>query len=213
MQAVPTAQQVGDPCLDGCRAGRPEAIAELFRAHREMVERLVGRLVGPSPDLEDLVQSTFVEVIRNISRFRGEAKPSTWICGIAVHIVQHHLRAGKVRRNVPLELVLGDTLRAQSAVVDPRQNAEQEIDGGKVTAKLYALMDRITAKKRVALLLYVMEDRSVEEIAALMRATQPATRSRLYFARRELRKLIANDSDLRDWARTLFSGRREEAET
>src|SRR3954468_12159478 len=64
-----------DPYLDGCRSGRPEAIEQLFRAHRPMVERMIARLVGPSPDFEDLVQSTFVEVIRNLGRFRG--RPSS----------------------------------------------------------------------------------------------------------------------------------------
>src|SRR4051812_4619650 len=119
-----------DPDLDGCRSGRPEAVEQLFRAHREMVERMITRLVGPSPDFDDLVQSTFVEVIRNLSRFRGEAKLSTWIGGIAVHVAQHHLRAGKIRRHVPLELVAGGESHATTgALVDPREGAEQRLDG------------------------------------------------------------------------------------
>jgi len=193
-----------DAYLDGCRAGRPEAIEQLFRAHREMVERMIARLVGPSPDFDDLVQSTFVEVIRNLSRFRGEAKLSTWIGGIAVHVAQHHLRAGKVRRHVSLELVAREQPQFMGALVDTREGAEQGLDGRRVAMKLHTLLDRITAKKRVAFLLYVMEDRSVEEIAALMKTTQTATRSRMFFARRELRKLIASDPELRDWADTLL---------
>jgi RNA polymerase sigma-70 factor (ECF subfamily) len=194
-----------DPFLEGCRAGRPEAIGQLFQTHRAMVERLVGRLLGPSPDLEDLVQATFVEVIHNLSRFRGEAKLSTWICGIAVHVAHHHLRAGKVRRHVSLEVLSKDSLNVVGMLVDPRQSAEQTIDGRRLAVKLHALLDRIAPKKRIALLLYVMEDLPVDEIAALMRTTQTATRSRLYFARRELRKLIASDAELRDWATVLFN--------
>jgi RNA polymerase sigma-70 factor (ECF subfamily) len=197
-----------DPFLEGCRAGRPEAVGQLFQTHRAMVERLVGRLLGPSPDLEDLVQATFVEVIHNLSRFRGEAKLSTWICGIAVHVAHHHLRAGKVRRHVSLEVLSKDSLNVVGMLVDPRQSAEQTIDGRRLAVKLHALLDRIAPKKRIALLLYVMEDLPVEEIAALMRTTQTATRSRLYFARRELRKLIASDAELRDWATVLFNRKR-----
>jgi RNA polymerase sigma-70 factor (ECF subfamily) len=199
-----------DPYLEGCRNGRTDAIEQLFRTHRQMVERMVTRLVGPSPDFDDLVQSTFVEVIRNLSRFRGEAKLSTWIGGIAVHVVQHHLRAGKIRRHVPLELVSGDepqnggTVHTAAALIDPRDGAEQTLDGRRLAMRLHGLLDRITAKKRVALLLYVMEERSVEEIAALMKATQTATRSRVFFARRELRKLIASDQELREWADALL---------
>ena len=50
-----------------------------------------------------------------------------------------------------------------------------------------------------------MDDRSVEEVAALMGATQTATRSRMYFARRELRKLISSDAELRDWSAALLN--------
>src|SRR5262252_352825 len=95
-----------DPTLEACRAGQPEAIERLFRAYAPVVQGVIGRLVGPTPDFEDLVQTTFLEALRNISRFRGEAKLSTWLCQIAVHVSNHHLRSGKVRRHVPLELVV-----------------------------------------------------------------------------------------------------------
>ncbi|HEX4404249.1 MAG TPA: RNA polymerase sigma factor [Polyangia bacterium] len=192
-----------DPCLAGCRAGRPEAIEKLFRTYAGMVEGVIGRLVGPTPDFEDLVQTTFTEALGNLGRFRGEAKISTWLCGIAVHVAHHHLRAGKVRRHVSLELVTDDRATALAALVDPSV-ADKTIDGRRLASRLHALCDRISPKKRIALLLYVMEDRSVEEIAALMRATQTATRSRMYFARRELRKLIRADAELRDLADGLL---------
>jgi RNA polymerase sigma-70 factor (ECF subfamily) len=192
-----------DPCVAGCRAGRPEAIDQLYRTYGGMVEGVIGRLVGPTPDFEDLVQTTFAEALGNLGRFRGEAKLSTWLCGIAVHVAHHHLRAGKVRRHVPLELVAEDRAPALPALVDPSV-ADQTIDGRRLASRLHAVCDRISPKKRIALLLYVLEDRSVEEIAALMRATQTATRSRMYFARRELRKLIRNDAGLRELAEGLL---------
>jgi RNA polymerase sigma-70 factor (ECF subfamily) len=198
-----------DSWLDACRAGRPEALAELFSTHRPVVERLLGRLVGPTPDLEDLVQSTFVEVLRNLHRFRGEAKLATWICGIGVHIAHRHLRAGKIRRHVSLELVASlssseDQPNLAVNLTDSRPSADQSIDSRRLAIKLHTLLDRLTAKKRIALMLYVMEDKPVEEIAALMDATQTTTRSRMYFARRELRKLIMSDPALEEWTSTLF---------
>jgi RNA polymerase sigma-70 factor (ECF subfamily) len=194
--------------LAGCRAGQPEAFERLFRTYGGMVEGVIGRLVGPTPDFEDLVQTTFTEALGNLGRFRGEAKLSTWLCSIAVHVAQHHLRAGKVRRHVPLELVGGDRSPAPPALVDPG-SADRTIDGRRLASRLHAVLDRISPRKRIALLLYVMEDRSVEEIAALMGATQTATRSRMYFARRELRKLIRADAELRELAAGLLGARAE----
>jgi RNA polymerase sigma-70 factor (ECF subfamily) len=190
-----------DPCVEGCRAGRPDAIERLFRTYCGMVEGVIGRLVGPTPDFEDLVQQTFLEALANLGRFRGEAKLSTWLCGIAVHVAHHHLRAGKVRRHLPLEVV--SEARASSA----EPSAERLLESRHLAGRLHVLLDRVGPKKRIALLLYVMEDRSVEEIAALMKATQTATRSRMYFARRELRKLVKADPELRDTVAELARGK------
>lgn len=190
--------------LARCRENKPEAITELFRVHRPVVERLLRRLVGPTPDIEDLLQVTFVEVLRNLPRFRGEAKIATWICGIAVHVAHHHLRAGKVRRHVPLEVVTNDESQFSDRLADDRKSADHFLDGERLSSKLHQLLDQITPKKRIALMLYVMEDKSVEEIAALMNATQTATRSRMFFARREMRKLIVADPSLAEWTSVLF---------
>jgi RNA polymerase sigma-70 factor (ECF subfamily) len=200
-----------DPALAGCRARRPEAVEALYRAYGAMIEGVIGRLVGPTADFEDLVQTTFAEAIANLGRFRGEAKLSTWLCGIAVNVAHHHLRAGKVRRHVPLELVADDRAPTSLALVDGSGvEADDRLDGRRLAAKLHAACDRIAPKKRIALLLYVLEDRSVEEIAALMRATQTATRSRMFFARRELRKIVRNDPELRELAAGLIGDWPEE---
>ncbi|HEY1584910.1 MAG TPA: RNA polymerase sigma factor [Polyangia bacterium] len=211
-RAVPILEiAADDPCLVGCRARRPEAVEALYRAYGSMIEGVIGRLVGPTADFEDLVQTTFAEAIANLGRFRGEAKLSTWLCGIAVNVAHHHLRAGKVRRHVPLELVADDRAPTSLALVDGSGvEADDRLDGRRLAAKLHAACDRIAPKKRIALLLYVLEDRSVEEIAALMRATQTATRSRMFFARRELRKIVRNDPELRELAAGLIGDWPEE---
>ena len=70
-----------------------------------LVEHVLGRLVGPVADLEDLTQTVFLEAMTALSRFRGDASFKTWLLSIAVHVGQHYLRAGKIRRHVPLDLV------------------------------------------------------------------------------------------------------------
>jgi RNA polymerase sigma-70 factor (ECF subfamily) len=191
---------VDEACVSGCLAGRPDAIEHLYRTYRTTVHGLLGRLVGPTPDLEDLVQTTFMHALARLHRFRGEASLGTWIGGIAVHVAQHHLRAGRVRRHVPLELVP----EGEPPLTIARSGEEQGIDSRRLAARLHALLDRIHPRKRIALLLYVIEGRSVEEIGALMNATKTATKSRLFFARRELRALVRKDPGLLEWAAGLL---------
>ncbi len=192
--------------LEACRAGDARAIERLYRRHVATVQRTIARLVGPTPDLEDLVQTTFLEALHTLSRFRGTASFRTWVTRIAVHVAQHHLRAGRVRRHVALEVVGERELGVASH--DP----DRHLDERRLSVRLHALLDRISAKKRVALLLFVVEGRPVEEIAALTGASSTATRSRLFFARRELRALIKADPELSALASSVLPGLAGEGE-
>ena len=193
------ATEPSEQTLTRCRAGDSQAIEELFRAHAPQVERVLGRLVGPVADLEDLVQTVFLEALSALSRFRGEASFKTWLLSIAAHVGQHYLRAGKVRRHVPLDLVPEEELRGEVT-------HDRRLDERRLALELHQLLDRIAPKKRIALLLYVVEGHSVEEVAALMGASQTATRSRVFFARRELRKLLSSDRRLAEHVDSLLEG-------
>lgn len=192
--------------IAGCCAREPAAVAAMFKEYCGTVERIISRLVGATTDLEDLVQTTFVEAMRAIGRYRGEASFKTWITSIAVHVAQHHLRAGHLRRHAPLELV------PEAHVATSSPNLEAQIDERRLSARLYALLDKIPARQRVALLLFTIDGRPVEEVAALMGASQTTTRSRVFFARRALRTLIAADPDLSEMA-TSFMGLRKDGHT
>jgi RNA polymerase sigma-70 factor (ECF subfamily) len=181
---------------NGCRAGDRAALDRFFRDYVRRVERVLGRVVGPTPDLEDLVQATFVEALRSFARYRGEASMATWVTRIAVHVAHHHLRRG-VRRVLPLELVPEEPS-------SPGAPPDDELDARRLQARLHRLLDRVKPKKRIAFVLYVVEGHSVEEVAALMGASRTATKSRLFFARRELQAMVKRDPVLRARALSLL---------
>lgn len=185
---------------DACRAGDREALDRFFREHAARVERVISRVVGPTPDLEDLVQATFIEAIRSFPAYRGEASMASWVTRIAIHVAYHHLRRG-VRRFVSLEV-----LPQVHEERHPAPAPDGELDARRVHARLHALLDRIKPKKRVAFVLYAIEGYSVDEIAAYTGASATAVKSRLFFARRELQSLVKADPDLSERAAALLRG-------
>ena len=67
-----------------CGTGDSAALGELFDRFHQTVYRFLSRYLGPrNPDLDDLVQATFLEVRRAASRFRKESSVNSWIVGIA----------------------------------------------------------------------------------------------------------------------------------
>jgi RNA polymerase sigma-70 factor (ECF subfamily) len=194
------ADDAREPLVEGCRAGQNQALEELFRTHAPMIQRVLGRLVGPVADLEDLVQTVFLEAFASISRFRGEASLKTWLTRIAVHVGHHYLRAGKIRRHVSLDLVPEEAIRQEP-------NHDRALEEHRLAPELHRLLDRLDPKKRIALLLYVVEGYAVEEIAALTGASRTAVRSRIFFGRRELRKLLDADPRLSAHIEAVLSSR------
>jgi RNA polymerase sigma-70 factor (ECF subfamily) len=174
----------------GCRAGHTASLDQFFRRHVHYVERVIGRLAGPTLDLEDLVQTTFIEAIQSFKRYRGEANLKTWVTRIAVNVTLHQLRRG-VRRQIPLELI-----PEKDEPADPSIAPDREVSNRQLAHRLHELLDRITPKKRIAFLLYTVGEHSIDEVAALTSAGKAATKSRIWFARRELLALVRERADL-----------------
>lgn len=174
---VPTDQ------LDACRRGDRSALEAVFRAHADGVARLLRRIVGPSADLEDLLQETFASAITAFKTFRGEASVKTWLYRIAIHTAHGHLRRPRHRREVALP----------DADAIARETIGVTAERREIATLLYAHLDALDATKRIALVLYAVEEHTVDEIAILMGASRTATRSRIFWARRALMKRMRDD--------------------
>ena len=74
-----------------CARGDERAWEELYAANAPIVTRFLTRMLGPASYVDDLVQQVFVEVFSGIRRFRGEARVSTWLYGIARNVAWRHL--------------------------------------------------------------------------------------------------------------------------
>lgn len=178
--------------VEACRRGDRRALDTVLRAHIPDIERLIIRLLGPSADIEDLLQNTLMAAVSSFPRFRGEASVRTWLSRIAVNVVREHLRRPQQRRMF-LQLVPADDARVAPAPGPERLAMQREC-----LDRLYHHLDRIGPKKRIALILHVFEGRPIDEVAALMGATPAATKSRVFWARRSLLHRASKDPALRE---------------
>lgn len=178
--------------IEACRRGDKHALQAVFVAHSPYLERLLGRVVGPSLEVEDLLQSTFIAAIGAFPRFRGEAQVRTWLARIAVNIAQDRLRSAGHKRRVDLP----DFEERGAPDARPAQ-AEHDLDTQRRVRRLYEHLNAIGVKKRVAFLLHVFEGHPLEEVAALTGGSLAATKSRVFWARRELFKRASRDPLLR----------------
>jgi RNA polymerase sigma-70 factor (ECF subfamily) len=172
-----------------CREGDAAAFRELFRAHREDVARLVYRMTASRADLEDLVQEVFLQVHRSIQDFRGDARFSTWLYRLTVNVVLMHRRAAKSRPQLIGEAVVAPP-------TDLRPLPDEQVARHRRIAAFRRLLERLSEKKRTVFVLHELEGLTPAEIGKIVGAPVLTVRTRLFYARRELDEMIADEPAL-----------------
>jgi RNA polymerase sigma-70 factor (ECF subfamily) len=176
--------------VEAARRGEPTAFRALFRVHHARVHRVVYRLVGPSAEVDDLVQQVFVEGFRSLRAFRGEALFSTWLSRIAVRVT---MRAVKRPRLPTSPLDASVDLEALEASPD------QTADDREGLRRLDGMLATLRPKRRVAFVLHVLEGHSMEEIAAMVGTSVAAVKVRVHDARHELERRARRDPWFAEW--------------
>lgn len=170
--------------MDEVGAARQSALPSteaLFARHFDDVYRMVAHLLGPGAsdaDVEDVTQQVFVTAHRARARYRGEGKVTTWLYGIASRVVLNNLRSWRRHRRLVAALEL------EAAELGP--SPEREACSKQELAQVWRALMRISAKKRVAYVLHVVEGRSGEEIAELLDVPVATVWTRLHHARKAL---------------------------
>ncbi len=166
------------------RGGDRAAFELLYRRHVTRVFARVSRLVGPVPERDDLVQEVFLGLYRALPGFRGEAALSTLLHRITANVAFDHLRR---RRRRPSDSLDAGALEALiSADVGPEVRTQR----ARELARVLAALDRIKPRKRIALLLRVVEGLPFEEIGAIVAASADTAKKRAQHGLRELTALL-----------------------
>lgn len=154
----------------------------IYRAYGTPVYSICLRFTRVPAHAEDLTQETFVEVIRSISGFRGDAPLGAWIRRIAVSKALMFLRSAWHSRGQSLD---DDWEEAtpQRAEVGLAGQADQAID-------LDAALARLPAVSRAVIWLHDVEGFTHREIAALMGKTESFSKSQLSRAYQRLRPML-----------------------
>jgi RNA polymerase sigma-70 factor (ECF subfamily) len=177
-----------DPIVERARAGDREAFRELFRRHRADVARLAYRMLGPTSDLDDVVQEVFFQVHRSLHDFRGQSKFTTWLHRVTVNVVLMNRRAARSRP------VFAGELRD-----DEPGRGERPDEGAAQLRRIEAfrrVLARLPEKKRTVFVLHELEGVAAQEIATIVDAPVLTVRTRLFYARRELCELMRAEPDL-----------------
>jgi len=164
-----------DPALvRRARRGDPAALESLYRTFRDAVYTLALRIVDQRGAAEDVLQETFVEVLRKVSSLREDACLAGWIRQVAVNKCLMQLRSAWRRNGHALEDLYEQGEQALPDPIAPAFGARAE-----ARVDLEAWLSALTPVSRAVLWLHDVEGFTHAEIGALMERTESFSKSQL----------------------------------
>lgn len=170
-----------DPVLASARRGSPEAFQALYA---DLVRPVAAYLRGKGvPDVEDLTSEVFLAVFTGLERFTGgQAEFRSWVFTIAHRrVVDHWRRASRTPGTA--EYDTEDDLRTAPSAED-----EALVDLG--SARVHQLLAELTPDQRDVMLLRVVADLTVEQVADVVGKPPGAVKALQRRALAALRRLV-----------------------
>lgn len=159
------------------------------------VLRFLSRFARSPEDRSDIAQETFLQVYRNLAKFRGDAKFSTWLFRIACNNARRIQDQFSFLSLDDLEFGKGVGWPEMLSVEIGMPQLEALLKGERGRL-LHEAVQILPTQQRRCMELRLYQDRSYQEIASLLQISLDAVKVNLYSARERLKTLLA-DADSR----------------
>jgi len=193
MDTFPTISVSGDSdsaLVTSAKCGDTHAFEELIDRHKRKAFATALRITNNREDAEDVVQESFHKAFLHLAKFEERARFSTWLTRIVLNEALMSLR----RRRGDLEVLPespDDTGKsAPEAFVDKSPSPEESCWRRERTELLTEAINRLGPKIRRTILLYNIEERSLQEIAQILGTSISAVKARIFQGRRKLRRTV-----------------------
>lgn len=182
--------------IQAIQRGDQEIAAELYDRLVEVVDHTLFRVFGRrESDHDDLVQTTFEQIVRTLSRrsYAGACNLRTWASSIASHVGFNALRSRRRERRVidRAALPLESELRPYGADAERTAAARAELE------LLRDALSELKAEQGQTVFLHDVLGHELAEIATMMGVSVAAAQSRLVRGRRELYAKLDRAENLR----------------
>ena len=162
--------------------GDSKAFSNLLQRHKKRVYGICYYLLNDSALAEDMAQDTWMKVVQYAPRYSPIASVLAWISQIARNLCLNELK----RRKRWFELAPEE----EAQVIDEKESVEEVMESVQKKAKVDQAMALLPANQKLALMIYLTEDKSHSEIAQEMGSSVGAVKVLLFRARETLKKCL-----------------------
>jgi RNA polymerase sigma-70 factor (ECF subfamily) len=165
------------------KAADPAAFDVIYERERARVFSFLLRMTGRRELAEDLVQETFLRLVRHAPRLREDTRVGVWLLTVARNLCRSHFRWAFVDRVARAQPMAADGDAAPSPI--------ELIAARELERRLERALASLGVDQREVLILSAIERLATEDIAHMLKLTNEAVRQRVARARKQLGEHLA----------------------
>ncbi len=173
------------------RNGDADAFGKLVVKYQRRIYGLVRRMTGDHGLADDLAQEAFIKAWRNIRKYRGRSAFYTWLYRIAMNTALTRLKQQKrlpysgveSLENIPHPRPVPFLGRTPEGGADRLRRKELD-------RALEKALQGLSSRHRAVVEMHVIDEISHREIARALKVSEGTVRSRLHYARKQLKKRL-----------------------
>jgi RNA polymerase sigma-70 factor (ECF subfamily) len=166
-----------------CQLGEPAAFRELVSEMERPLMYFAAKLLASERDAPDVVQEVWLQAFEKIKRLRDPFALRTWLYQITRAVAASRARRDIARERREVAAALDDVEPLNDAGEQPQWDPED-------AAAVHVALDALSLQHREVLTLYFLEDLSIEAIAQVVSVPVGTVKSRLFHAKRGLRRIL-----------------------
>jgi RNA polymerase sigma-70 factor (ECF subfamily) len=175
-----------DQIIERTLAGETDAFSLLVQRWERPIYGLSLRMLGRDEDARDVCQETFLAAFRNLRKFRGEAKFSSWLYRIALNACHSRLRRNGNAAEQSLDEADDDGRKFELAAVDTESLTER-LHRDQRAALVRRALQALPSEMRQVIVMKEYEELTFAEIAEILEIPVSTVKSRLYTGLQQMR--------------------------
>jgi RNA polymerase sigma-70 factor (ECF subfamily) len=166
-----------------CQLGEAEAFRELVAEMERPLLYFAGKLLGDDDAALDVLQQTWMRALRTIRRLENPEQVRSWLYSLV-----RGLAIDRIRKRDSIQR-LEQEYAEQNVEVDDEPTFDDED-----AVAVHRAIDQLQPRLKEMVLLHLLEDLPIAEVAAIVGCPEGTVKSRLHYGKRALRTLLAKET-------------------
>lgn len=166
------------------KAGDKEAFDALYEKYKNILLRMAYLVSGQMSEAEDIVQETFVKCYLHIGELKKDEGFKSWLFQILYRTAYRQIKKNKreiLKEDIGIQADATDGISSLDRII--RTETERQVSNA---------VKKLDFKHRTVVVMFYYNEMSTKEIAEVLRCTEGTVKSRLFNARKKLKRSLCD---------------------